>query len=94
MTDTDFRERAALLAVWPSMRLLLCTYHVSTCWANQLNNALKGGGSRLVIDFRRQVKKEIQEFLQRIKVREAEIDIVREVDELENKLKVILFRLS
>ncbi|KAG8950584.1 hypothetical protein FRC03_012829 [Tulasnella sp. 419] len=35
ITDTDIRERAALTEVFPSITLLLCTFHIRQCWANK-----------------------------------------------------------
>lgn len=37
MTDTDTKERAALLKVWPDIILLLCKFHVRQCWTNKRN---------------------------------------------------------
>ena len=34
ITDTDTKERAALLSVWPSVWLLLCKFHCE-CWTNR-----------------------------------------------------------
>ena len=35
ITDTDTKERGALLEVWPNIWLLLCKFHVRQCWTNQ-----------------------------------------------------------
>ena len=35
MTDTDIKERGALIAVWPDISLLLCKFHVRQCWTNK-----------------------------------------------------------
>ena len=35
MTDTDLKERGALVAVWPDIILLLCKFHVRQCWTNK-----------------------------------------------------------
>ncbi len=40
MTDTDTKERAALLRVWPAMVLLLCKFHVCQCWTNKRGTLL------------------------------------------------------
>ncbi|KZV80609.1 hypothetical protein EXIGLDRAFT_780756 [Exidia glandulosa HHB12029] len=42
ITDTDARERAALLRVWPKVYLLLCKFHLRQCWRNHRNTSLKG----------------------------------------------------
>ncbi|KAI0764222.1 hypothetical protein BD413DRAFT_433493, partial [Trametes elegans] len=42
ITDTDAKERGALLRAWPSLLLLLCRFHVRQCWTNQRTKSLKG----------------------------------------------------
>ena len=37
ITDTDTKERAALIQVWPDIILTLCTFHVRQCWKNKRN---------------------------------------------------------
>ncbi|KAG8763646.1 hypothetical protein FRC12_008470 [Ceratobasidium sp. 428] len=44
ITDTDAKERLALLQVWPNQKLLLCRYHVRQCWTNRRSKALRGAG--------------------------------------------------
>lgn len=34
ITDTDTKERGALLDVWPEIWLLLCCFHIRQCWTN------------------------------------------------------------
>ncbi|KAJ3966046.1 hypothetical protein EV361DRAFT_872715 [Lentinula raphanica] len=34
LTDTDTKERGALLAVWKSVILLICKFHLRQCWTN------------------------------------------------------------
>ncbi|KAI0631052.1 hypothetical protein C8Q77DRAFT_1178260, partial [Trametes polyzona] len=41
MTDTDAKERGALLRTWPSIILLLCRFHVRQCWTNRRGTVLK-----------------------------------------------------
>lgn len=41
ITDTDTKERSALLDVWPSIWLLLCKFHVRQCWTNNRKSALR-----------------------------------------------------
>jgi hypothetical protein len=43
ITDTDTKERAAMLAVWPSITLLLCKFHLRQCWTNRRKTLLKMG---------------------------------------------------
>ncbi|KAF4571298.1 hypothetical protein AB1N83_013800 [Pleurotus pulmonarius] len=40
ITDTDTKERAALLRIWPNMCLLLCKFHLRQCWTNKRKNVL------------------------------------------------------
>lgn len=35
ITDTDTKERGALLSIWPRLILLLCKFHVRQCWMNK-----------------------------------------------------------
>jgi hypothetical protein len=44
ITDTDTKERGALLAVWPEICLLLCRFHLRQCWTNHRKAALKSKG--------------------------------------------------
>lgn len=44
ITDTDVKERGALLRVWDSIILLLCTFHVRQCWTNKRKSLLKEDG--------------------------------------------------
>ena len=49
MTDTDYKERGALAAVWPGIRLLICYFHVRQCWKNEMRKQLGRGGSHAAI---------------------------------------------
>ncbi len=40
MTDTDMKERGALLNIWPTILLLLCKFHLRQCWTNKRNSVL------------------------------------------------------
>nr|GAT46986.1 predicted protein [Mycena chlorophos] len=42
ITDTDMKERGALLAVFPDIWLLICRFHLKQCWRNHRNQMLKG----------------------------------------------------
>lgn len=35
ITDTDTKERGALIGVWPNIWLLLCKFHLRQCWTNK-----------------------------------------------------------
>jgi hypothetical protein len=43
ITDTDTKERAALLQIWPNILLLLCKFHVRQCWTNKRRALLREG---------------------------------------------------
>ena len=38
ITDTDTKERGALVNVWPKITLLLCRFHLRQCWTNKRNS--------------------------------------------------------
>ncbi|RXW11992.1 hypothetical protein EST38_g13863 [Candolleomyces aberdarensis] len=42
ITDTDTKERAALLRVWVGIILLLCKFHLRQCWTNHRKTAVTG----------------------------------------------------
>jgi hypothetical protein len=37
LTDSDVKERSALVTVWPDVELLLCTRHLRECWKHHKN---------------------------------------------------------
>ncbi|PKY59115.1 hypothetical protein RhiirA4_514390 [Rhizophagus irregularis] len=41
ITDTDHKERLALLEVWPHIHLLLCEFHIIQCWENKMKQVLE-----------------------------------------------------
>ncbi|KZP27505.1 hypothetical protein FIBSPDRAFT_730771 [Athelia psychrophila] len=41
ITDTDTKERSALLDVWPELWLILCRFHVRQCWTNHRKKLFK-----------------------------------------------------
>ena len=43
ITDTDTKERGALINTWPSITLLLCRFHLRQCWTNKRNLLLRSG---------------------------------------------------
>lgn len=44
ITDTDTKERGALLDVWPCICLLICKFHLRQCWTNHRKKVLRCGG--------------------------------------------------
>ena len=45
ITDTDTKERGALLRVWPTIKLLLCKFHLRQCWTNHRKTAMRCNSS-------------------------------------------------
>lgn len=45
ITDTDPKERGALILVWINIILLLCRFHVRQCWTNRRKQLLPKGES-------------------------------------------------
>ena len=41
ITDTDTKERGALINTWLTITLLLCRFHLRQCWTNKRNILLK-----------------------------------------------------
>jgi hypothetical protein len=44
ITDTDLKERAALIRIFPDIWLLICRFHLRQSWRNHRNKVLKGKG--------------------------------------------------
>ncbi|KAJ6573241.1 hypothetical protein B0H10DRAFT_2349038 [Mycena sp. CBHHK59/15] len=42
ITDTDLKERGALIAIWVDIWLLICRFHLRQAWRNHRNKLLKG----------------------------------------------------
>ncbi|KAJ6452842.1 hypothetical protein C8R45DRAFT_764927, partial [Mycena sanguinolenta] len=42
ITDTDLKERGALIAIWSDIWLLICRFHLKQSWRNHRNKLLKG----------------------------------------------------
>ncbi|TFK78557.1 hypothetical protein K466DRAFT_507120 [Polyporus arcularius HHB13444] len=45
ITDTDFKERGALLSVFPELWLLICKFHLRQSWRNHRARVVKGTGA-------------------------------------------------
>ncbi|KAF8587603.1 hypothetical protein K439DRAFT_1298945, partial [Ramaria rubella] len=43
ITDTDTKERGALILLWPDIILLLCKFHIRQCWTNHRKKVLHIG---------------------------------------------------
>ncbi len=72
MTDTDFRERAALVNVWPDIYLLICLFHVGQCWNNKKIECLGRGGTQEVIAFRKKLRAFLDDITGRLKAAKNE----------------------
>ncbi|PKY60723.1 hypothetical protein RhiirA4_519701 [Rhizophagus irregularis] len=56
ITDTDHKERLALLEVWPHIHLLLCEFHIIQCWENKMKQVLGSHGGYDVVSYRKDMK--------------------------------------
>ncbi|KAJ7777944.1 hypothetical protein DFH07DRAFT_691665, partial [Mycena maculata] len=56
ITDTDLKERGALLVVIPTIWLLICRFHLRQSWKNYRNKLLKGKG-QLKLDLKHRLKR-------------------------------------
>ena len=65
ITDSDTKERKALLLVWEDMTLLLCLYHFSKACTNHMVKMMGSGGSAQEVLLRNQGKTFIRQFLAR-----------------------------
>ncbi|KAJ3869202.1 hypothetical protein EV359DRAFT_76897 [Lentinula novae-zelandiae] len=68
ITDTDTKERGALVRIWPQIILLICKFHLRQCWTNQRKKLLKCKAP----DF---WKNHIRDTLQKL-----EVDLIATVD--------------
>jgi hypothetical protein len=67
MTDADFKERKALIYVWPNIHMLLCMFHVSLAWKNKMNELLGARGGSQIVKLRQEVKQYLRGILKQIK---------------------------
>ncbi|KAJ3729620.1 hypothetical protein C8R42DRAFT_560734, partial [Lentinula raphanica] len=44
ITNTDTKERGAVIAVWPRMILLICRFHLRQCWTNNRKKLFRFNG--------------------------------------------------
>lgn len=63
ITDTDTKERRALLCLFPSLVLLLCKFHIRQCWTNKRHSLL---GSCEGSDY---IKHQVKAQLQNLEIR-------------------------
>lgn len=48
VTDSDLKERNAILAHWPSTRIILCVFHLRQAWRNFRSRHVSGGKGTIV----------------------------------------------
>ncbi|KIJ34487.1 hypothetical protein M422DRAFT_263455 [Sphaerobolus stellatus SS14] len=63
VTDTDLKERGALLVVFPGVLLLICKFHIRQSWRNYRNKVLKGQ-SPLLMQTKARLKRVEDELIQ------------------------------
>ncbi|KAJ3819621.1 hypothetical protein F5880DRAFT_1489367 [Lentinula raphanica] len=44
ITDTDTKERGAIIAIWPHIILLICKFHLRQCWTNSRKKLFRFNG--------------------------------------------------
>ncbi|KAJ7033561.1 hypothetical protein C8F04DRAFT_1260815 [Mycena alexandri] len=54
ITDTDLKERGALIIIFPDIWLLICRFHLRQSWCNHRNKLLKGK-SPVMLDLKRRM---------------------------------------
>lgn len=47
ITDTDAKERGALILIWEDIILILCRFHVRQCWTNRRKQVLSKGEANI-----------------------------------------------
>ena len=65
MTDCDTKERKALDAVFPGIKLLICLWHQANAVNNKMRTDLGSGGDADVQARRKQVRFELRKLVQR-----------------------------
>nr|GAT48680.1 predicted protein [Mycena chlorophos] len=85
ITDTDMKERGALLTVFPDIWLLICRFHLKQCWRNHRGQMLKGT-SKLISDLKNRLTRFEQLLLEQPDEAAARVFIAREKAVLERSL--------
>ena len=76
ITDTDVMERNALVALFPTIILLICRFHIRQSWRNHRNRCLKGTSPLMMLLKRRM--KDVEDQLLATTSRQAALDIIAE----------------
>ncbi|EPS94902.1 hypothetical protein FOMPIDRAFT_1095422, partial [Fomitopsis schrenkii] len=83
ITDTDLKERAALLAVWPSLWLLLCTFHLRQCWKNHRDRTLTASGTEMHRDVTERLRRLEEDLIKTTSFMEARQLLANEREDIE-----------
>ncbi|KAF7293640.1 hypothetical protein MIND_01143400 [Mycena indigotica] len=89
ITDTDLKERAALLQIWPEIWLIICRFHLKQCWRNARNKIKQAGSDveKLVSDLKARVQAVEQALLAQPDAAAARAFLAAERKTLEHALK-------
>ncbi|KAF7355782.1 MULE domain-containing protein [Mycena sanguinolenta] len=87
ITDTDLKERGALIAVCPSIWLLICRFHLRQSWKNHRNKLLKGKGA-LKVDLKHRMKR-LEDSLVKTQTIEDARDLLAQERDLLTQLETI-----
>lgn len=95
MTDTDVKERGPLSKVWPGIILLLCYFHISQCWKNEITKQLGRGGDSNTVLQRQTLKVYLRNILKEAWSMDGEEDIVRKfITEKKESLKDLISKVK
>jgi hypothetical protein len=67
MTDCDYKERKALIEVWPDIHLILCLFHVFQSWKNKLKVVLGHHGGYKIVAFKKEIYQFLRNFTENLK---------------------------
>ncbi|KAK0430582.1 hypothetical protein EV421DRAFT_1933778 [Armillaria borealis] len=90
-TDTDLKERAALVEIFPFIILLICRVHLRRSWKNHRAKVLKGKASGLE-EMRKRMKALEDRIVQTLTLEAAEALILEETQAVQRRINIaILF---
>jgi hypothetical protein len=78
MTDTDVKERGPLSRVWPGIFLLLCYFHLSQCWRNEMNKQLDRGGDDSAILQRQTLRAYLRSVLKEVWLMDEQEEVIQQ----------------
>lgn len=82
ITDTDLKERGALLCVFPRIWLLICKFHLRQSWRNHRNKLLKGK-TQIHIDVKNRLRRVETQLVETTRIEDARTIIQKETEALE-----------